>query len=118
MSATSFVYCPACGKDWFNRDQFLADEAVSLVGYQANFINLEKGLFLFNHSCQGTLAIAVQEFADLSAGPIFTERLSRTSTCAGYCLHRNALQSCPNMCECAYVRDILQQLGGPGLEDA
>ncbi len=115
MASGSFLHCTVCDTDWETRGQFLSDETVSLVGYQANFIKLEKGLFLFNHSCQTTLAVCVQSFADLHAGPVFAERLLRTSDCAGYCLHRNALQACPNKCECVYVRDILQQLQGPKL---
>ena len=118
MPRTHFIRCTDCGRAWPSRDHFLSDENVSVVGYQANFVNLEKGLFLFNHNCQATLAVAVETFADLHSGPVFAERFLRTPTCAGYCLHRNALQRCPNKCECAYVRDVLQQLKGPLLEDA
>jgi len=116
MASGPFVHCTVCNTDWATRDQFLRDETVSLVGYQANFINLEKGLFLFNHSCRMTLAVRVESFADLHVGPVFAERLSGTPDCSGYCLHRNALQACPNKCECVYVRDVLQQLQGPKFE--
>jgi hypothetical protein len=118
MQTDAFVRCSGCGMEWLGRDSFIADEEIVLIGYQANFTALEKGLFLFTHTCQATLPVAVQAFADMFAGPIFGVRQLESEACAGYCLHRNALQACPNECECAYVRDILQQLGGPSLEDA
>ena len=113
MEKTIFKECLVCNSQWHTRDQFLADEDVVLIGYQANFVVLEKGLFLFNHSCRGTMSVAVNEFADLSHGPVFNERKTGKDDCAGYCLHRNLLQPCPAKCECAYVRDILQKLKSP-----
>lgn len=110
MSSTLFKECRVCNRQWKTRDDFLADEEVVLVGYQANWIVLEKGLFLFNHSCHGTLSLEVCEFSDLYDGPIFQERKTGSEDCAGYCLHRSELKPCPASCECAYVREILQLL--------
>ncbi|MBN1957981.1 MAG: hypothetical protein JXQ81_01480 [Desulfuromonadales bacterium] len=105
-----FKTCKICRSLWSSRDQFIADPEVTLVGYQANFVVLEKGLFLFNHSCQGTMAIDVQAFADLYQGPVFERRLQGSEDCAGHCLHHNDLQPCPAQCECAYVREIISLL--------
>ena len=109
-----FKKCGNCNHGWLTRDDFLADPEVEVVGYQANFVALEKGLFLFNHSCQKTLCLEVQVFADLYDGPLFTDRKTGSADCAGYCLHRNLLRPCPAKCECAYVREILQLLRPPG----
>jgi hypothetical protein len=113
MPENVFKTCIVCGKKWLSRDEFLADSDISSIGYQANFVSLEKGLFLFNHSCHNTLSIEVHAFADLYDGPIYASRLLGTEDCAGYCLQRNILRPCPEKCECAYVRQVLQCLDGP-----
>lgn len=110
MSGSVFKRCHVCNSSWKTRDDFLADAGVVLIGYQSNFVAIEKGLFLFNHSCRGTLSIEIQVFADLYDGPIYQERKTGSESCAGYCLHRNVLKPCPAQCECAYVREILQLL--------
>ncbi len=110
-----FKTCKICGMQWITRDQFINDPQVVSIGYQANFVILGKGLFLFNHSCQSTLSVEVQAFQDLYAGPMFEDRLTRSEACRGYCLHRNNLRPCPEQCECAYVREILGFLQKPAL---
>lgn len=111
MLEQPFAECENCREKWNTRVNFLTDFEIVLVGYQANFIAPEKGLFLFNHSCHGTLSLEVQTFADLYSGPIFEKQLSGSDSCAGYCLHRNSLSRCPQKCECAYVREILHIVG-------
>lgn len=110
MTEQSFTACESCGKQWLSRADFLSDATLVVSGYQANFIAPEKGLFLFGHGCHGLLSVDVAAFADLYTGPIFTERLSQTGACPGFCLHRNVLGPCPQHCECAYVREILRVL--------
>jgi hypothetical protein len=105
-----FKHCTVCGAEWASRDAFLADPAVTLVGYQVNFIDLCAGLFLFDHSCGTTLAIPAAAFADLHKGPICTTRIAGTDECPGYCLRREELGLCPARCECAFVRDILHMI--------
>jgi len=107
MDNECFKQCLVCQHSWETREQFIADEAIVLIGYQANFVAVDKGLFLFNHSCGGTLSINVEQFADLYAGPVYVERKTGSESCPGYCLHSNNLRSCPVKCECAYVREIL-----------
>lgn len=116
LNGENFKECRICGSVWVSRDDFLADSGVVLIGYQANFAALEKGLFLFNHSCHGTLSVEVQTFADLYDGPVFSERKTESDSCSGYCLHRNLLKPCPAICECAYVREVLQKLKKPVLQ--
>lgn len=106
----SFKTCPACGHSWENRDAFIEDENVSIVGYQARFESLKAGIFMFNHSCRGTLALDVDSFADLYDGPIFTKRFTGSDDCPEYCQHKSNLLPCPTECECAFVREIIQRL--------
>jgi hypothetical protein len=116
MSSTLFKQCQVCQHSWSTRDEFIADTEteVSLIGYQANFVVLEKGLFLFNHSCGGTMSINVVAFADLYNGPIYQERKVGSVDCPDYCLHSSNMRPCLEKCECAYVREILFLLGRPG----
>lgn len=103
-----FKCCPKCHFEWPRRDDFLHDPELKVIGYQVNFKNLAAGIFLFNHSCFGTLAIRAEDFLDLYHGPIFKERATGGPECPGHCLHEDDLAPCPSHCECAYVREILQ----------
>ncbi|MCF7857705.1 MAG: hypothetical protein K9N07_00060 [Candidatus Cloacimonetes bacterium] len=105
---TKFKVCPNCNKEWKYRSDFIYDPQVEIIGYQVHFKNLEKGFFLFNHSCRSTMSIPVNAFSDLYHGPIFKEKLTGTDHCSGYCLHESNLRPCPEKCECAYVREVIQ----------
>lgn len=69
---------------------------------------------MFDHvkeKCGTTLAIAAGKFSDIYDGPIFKkERMTGTEECPEYCLNVYELEQCPQKCECAYVREILQIL--------
>ncbi len=110
--AVPFKKCQPCGFEWDSRDDFLGDPNMELIGYQANFDELETGLFLLNHSCHATLAIQASEFRDLYDGPVFAARATGSDECPGYCLRKNELRPCPTECECAYVREIIQVIKG------
>ena len=103
-----FKVCPSCDFIWKNREDFLNDTGVEFIGYQVHFKELKAGLFLFNHSCKGTLAIKVSFFADLYNGPIFQKRATGTDDCSGFCLYEKNFDPCPVECECAFVREIIQ----------
>lgn len=105
-----FKKCPKCRRSWRDRESFLSDPDLRLIGYQVNYGELNAGLFLFNHDCRTSLAVKAGEFADMHKGPIFESRFANTDRCAGHCLHVNDLNPCPNKCECAYVRDVLQEV--------
>jgi hypothetical protein len=111
MAVPLFATCSMCHEVWMDREGFLSDPRVDVVGYQANFDDLEAGLFLFNHAkrgCESTLAVEVGRFEGLAPGPIYKESLHGTDECPDYCLRQEELRSCPLPCECAYVRDVLQ----------
>ena len=103
-----FKCCPNCGFQWSQRVDFLGDPNIVLIGYQVNFRELNAGIFLFNHTCNGTLGIHALDFSDMYKGPIFEERLTGSDPCPGHCLHEDDLRPCPAKCECGYVRHILQ----------
>lgn len=105
----AFKKCSCCELPWLGRDEFLNDGQIELVGYQANFSQLELGYLLFNHlSCESTIAVHAGLFKDLYSGPIFAQRLTGTEGCQGFCKDSVALEPCDQKCECAYVREILQ----------
>ena len=103
-----FKNCNNCDKIWPTRQDFIVDRDITIVGYQANFKNLEAGLLYFNHSCKNTVALPAELFADLYDGPIFTEPKTGTDACPGYCLNKEELRPCGAECECAYIREIMQ----------
>lgn len=106
---TIFKQCSCCESPWFTRDEFLQDENIELIGYQVNFSHLELGYFLFNHlTCESTIAMPAGLFKDLYAGPVYTQRLTGTEVCQGFCKDMEVLESCDNQCECVYVREIMQ----------
>lgn len=104
-----FKQCTCCEFPWSSRNEFLQDANTELVGYQANFCQLELGYFLFNHlTCQSTIAIPAGLFKDMYDGPLFSQRLTGTEVCQGFCEDMDALEPCEAKCECAYVREIMQ----------
>lgn len=108
-----FKQCPNCHLQWPDRESFLSDPKVNLVGYQANFGDLVAGFFLFQHNiptCCTSLAVPASAFRDMHNGPIFQERKIDTIDCPGFCLHSSSIDPCQNACECAYVRDVLQRV--------
>jgi hypothetical protein len=65
-----FKRCSLCGKEWRDREEFLADQTVILNGYQWNYHNVplntgNGGLLLFTHHyehCGTTLALSASKF--------------------------------------------------------
>ncbi len=110
-SVAHFKVCSTCRHTWDDRESFLADSALLLVGYQMNLRELEAGLFLFQHDtekCGTSLALKADQFVDLYDGPIFTERKTGSDECPEFCLYEEELGQCANACECAFVRKVLQ----------
>jgi hypothetical protein len=106
-----FKACTCCDFPWSSRTEFLQDANTELVGYQANFCQLELGYFLFNHlTCESTIAIPAGLFKDMYAGPLFAQRLTGTEVCQGFCDDMDAIEPCDAQCECAYVREIMQTI--------
>jgi hypothetical protein len=100
-----------CNKVWLTRNDFLDDPQIELNGYQADFEKLEYGLFYFTHyapECHSTMAIETREFLDLYSGVKYTERKTLTDDCPRYCTEKEQLNRCDALCECAFVREVIQ----------
>lgn len=107
--AEYFKQCPHCAEVWPDRPALLEDPDVELVGYQSWLPDSVVGMFLLNHiACGTTLAIDANEFTDLHDGPVYAERLAFTDSCSGLCQDWSQLDACPQKCECAFVREVLQ----------
>lgn len=106
-----FKKCTGCGHHWGSRESFLADHAVQLIGYQANFAELDTGYFMFNHlapGCLTTFTIKTGHFRDFYHGEVYRERQAGSLKCPGHCQHEGDLHPCPVKCECGFVRDVMQ----------
>jgi len=103
-----FKKCPLCEHPWKDRETFLADPDVEIIGYQASFDEIQDGLFLFNHLCRTTMALEVMRFDDLYKGTRYDMTLTGTDECSGYCLDMNELSVCSAECKHAYIRYIIQ----------
>ena len=109
MTLQYFKKCPMCEYIWKDRTELLDSPDVKLIGYPANFKQIESGLFLFNHLlCHGTFAIQAKEFINLYTGPIFTNSLHGSEGCLGFCLNQQNLNVCSRQCEYAFIREIMQ----------
>lgn len=97
-----------CNHKWYSRNDFLNDHNVIFVGYQVNFSNPEKGVFLFNHSCKRTMAIPISSFRDLYNGQIYDKALTGYEECPAYCLREDEFRVCNAKCKYAYIREIIQ----------
>ena len=100
--------CTMCNHKWYSRNDFLNDHNVIFVGYQVNFSNPEKGVFLFNHSCKRTMAIPISSFRDLYNGQIYDKALTGYEECPAYCLREDEFRVCNAKCKYAYIREIIQ----------
>ena len=103
-----FKKCPMCRHAWIDREDFLADPDVEIIGYQVSFDSVKEGLFLFNHHCETTLAFKVLEFEDLYEGARSDIAAAGTDNCSGFCLNIKELRACSTQCKYAYARDIIK----------
>lgn len=103
-----FKKCTACHYQWQDREAFLTDPDIVIIGYQAGFDDVQEGLYLFNHQCRTTLALEVGKFEDLYDGPRYDKELAETEECSGFCLVTDELSVCSAKCKYAYLRDIIQ----------
>ena len=47
-------------------------------------------------------------FQDLYSGTIYEENKANSDECPQYCMNKEQISRCDALCECAYVREILQ----------
>jgi len=103
-----FKSCTMCGHHWPQRDQFLSDPDIQLIGYMPVFRDLNSGLLMFNHHCRTTLSLTVGTFVDLVDGPTHPHPKTGSDQCPGHCLRKDALDPCDAQCRCTYVRAMMQ----------
>ena len=113
-SRNEFASCPKCKFVWNRRGAFLVDPSTEIISYFVNFDDLDRGYFVFKHNtCGATLKLQVLDFKDLYSGHIHSERKTGTENCPEYCLNPDELHPCPEECECAYAREIIQLISTP-----
>jgi len=109
----AFKVCTSCKRSWHTREDLLADPACNLIGYQRSFMEHEAGVFLFTHilpKCGTTIGIPADEFLDLNDGPRFDADQFGMKWCSGHCLDVHNTEPCPQECEYAFVRDVMQTI--------
>lgn len=106
----AFKSCPMCGEKWLTQDDFILDPLLEQMGYQADFIKPDEGLFYFTHkkeACFTTLAVKAREFRNLYSGEIYSQLNKGEEDCRLYCTDINQLGRCGAACKCAYIREII-----------
>lgn len=108
--STPFKTCPCCGFIWNTRNDFILSNYLVIIGYQANFDEIEEGFFLFNHikGCGSTMAISVSNFSDLYFGPRYNEPKTGSEKCEGRCVNQPDVEVCSVPCKFVYIREIIQ----------
>ena len=107
----SFQTCKHCGREWSDRDAFLADAELPLTGCQVDTDAPAHSVIVFDHrapGCGTTLTIRVTDFEDLYTGPRHKVNWAPSAKCFGLCFDPENLDRCSAECSCAYVREILQ----------
>ena len=108
----NFKVCPKCRYEWETREDFLGDPSISVIGFLADNVEVEKGAYLFNHMppknrCNSTLAIYVSQFMDLYHGPKHEDLKAGSEECSGYCARVEVLERCNACCRNATARELI-----------
>ena len=109
----NFKTCPCCFHVWPSRQAFLSDPNLEINGYQVDFKRLERGMFFFTHKtepCHSTLTIMMSEFRDLYSGKTYHKNKALSEGCPRYCIDEKQLDRCDELCECAFVREVIQTI--------
>ena len=107
----TFKTCQMCGAEWRSMESFLADPHLYFNGYQANFDDLDEGIFFFTHDiepCGSTMGLKVRTFDSLYSGIQHKENKRFSKECPLYCSEHNNLDRCSAHCKNAFVREISQ----------
>jgi len=111
-----FKICGNCSEKWKFRTDFLKDKNLKIIGYQAHFKDIEKGLYLFDHNCKTTFGVKVSKFKSLYHRIKYDTIKTGTDECTGKCLIKNNLEPCKAECRLAYLREIMQIIKKHGEE--
>lgn len=106
---SEFKKCTFCNKTWETKESFLKDHNIMLIGYTADFKDIDFGLFYYTHrdaNCNTTLGIYAKLFKSLYDGPIYDKIKTGNKDCTKKCLNKYDLEKCPTKCKYAYMREI------------
>ncbi len=113
LHMTETIKCPLCSHSWDSLELFLGDRDVALLGYQVHFREDTTGFFLFNHlTCRTTLGVKAKKFLSLSEVPIQGECHRHEDRCPEYCLRTSLSQNPPPLCDCTFVKSIVDVIQG------
>lgn len=110
----AFKTC-GCGASWPDRESFLSDPAIKITAFQADLMHPGKGYYLFNHlaehgGCNSTIAMDVEDFADLYAESVSEHFAFQTDECEGHCARIDDLATCSACCRNAPVREVANRI--------
>ena len=103
-----FKKCNVCGSTWHDRETFLSDPDLDIIGYQVDFDDVTSGYYIFNHLCGTTFAVQVCMFEYLYEGPKYKNILTGSEKCPEHCLNKDELSPCGAECKYAFAREIIQ----------
>jgi hypothetical protein len=107
-----FQRCGSCGKKWPTWQEFVLDEDVRLLGFQAATGLADANLIVFEHRCGSSISVLASRLRHLR--PTEPEanlpRLYGTEQCNGHCRELENLEACDRSCVNAGDRDIVIQL--------
>lgn len=110
---STFKTCPGCFISWNSMEAFLSDPGLELNGYKADFKDLEYGMFFFTHNsepCYSTMTLMVDDFRSLYSGKYYRDNKALSEECPRYCMNEKQFVRCDALCECAFVREIMQTI--------
>jgi hypothetical protein len=110
-----FKRCNNCGMKWATREEFLADGAVRVFGFQANPAFPGRSAYLFDHNpldraCRSTIAVESEQFLDLYDGLWPETILMGGPECRGHCALVEEMDGCDRDCRFAPYRAVLRTL--------
>lgn len=111
IEKNNFKTCPGCFVAWESMEAFLSDPNLELNGYKPDFKDLEYGMFFFTHKtepCYSTMTIMVDDFKSIYSGKYYQENKALSDECPRYCIDEKQFARCDALCECAFVREIMQ----------
>lgn len=102
---TEFKRC-SCKRAWKTREEFVLDPDIAPIGisFPADESSFQ-AYYYFNHgTCQTTLVVDSEDFADLIETSIPPTIKAGTPECKGHCTKKKSLELCSTQCRNAPFR--------------
>jgi hypothetical protein len=111
--AAPFRKCGACGRVWASWREFVEDQELKLLGFQAHVKAPESNLLVFEHRCGSSVSVLARRLRHLlppddpgDHAPI----LYASETCRGFCRTTEDLTTCDRPCANARDRRLVRLL--------